>query len=108
MTFAYGAIPVRAPQFEFVLGLFFVNFDCILRIYFCFSHHTVFTIGTLFSTVTKNIGYVWRGHQGEGDKPQTVPGPPPPPGFEIPGSATDSSTEYLMPTSPEVFKAFKF
>ena len=31
----------------------FINFDCITRINFHCSHHTVLTICTLFSTVTK-------------------------------------------------------
>ena len=44
-----------------------VNFDCIIRLYFNFSHHTMFTICTLFSSLTTKYGYVWRGHQ---DKPQ--------------------------------------
>lgn len=38
---------------EFFGGLFFVNFDRITRIYFYFSHHTVFTICSLFSSVIK-------------------------------------------------------
>ena len=48
----------RAPL-KIVWGLFFINFDCLTRIYFHCSHHTVLTICTLFSTVTKKKkGYV--------------------------------------------------
>ena len=39
--------------------LFFVNFHCIIRKYFDFSLHAVFTICILFDTLlTKTLGYV--------------------------------------------------
>ena len=41
----------RAPL-KIVGGLFFINFDCITRIYFHCSQHTVLAICNLFSTVT--------------------------------------------------------
>ena len=67
--------PVRrapAPLFEFFGGLFFVNFDCKTRIYFYCGHHKLFTIWTLFFTVTKNIGYVWIGHQYKSQTPKIL------------------------------------
>ena len=46
-----GATGAR-PLFELFLGLVFVNFDCITRIYFNSIHHTMFIICTLFFTFT--------------------------------------------------------
>ena len=46
----------RAPPCLKFLGVVFVNFECKTRINFYCGHHTVFTICTLFSTVTKTIG----------------------------------------------------
>ena len=40
------------PCLKFFWGFVFVNFDCITRIYFNCSHHTMFTKCTLFSTLT--------------------------------------------------------
>ena len=54
-------------------GFVFVNFDCKTGIYFYCGHHTVFTIMcTLFSTVTKTIGYVWMGHQSKSQTPKIL------------------------------------
>ena len=40
------------PIFRIFWGVVFVNFNCIICIYFNCSHHTMFTIFTLFSTLT--------------------------------------------------------
>ena len=42
----------RAPLFENFLGLVFVNFDSITRMYFHCSEHAVLTISILSSTLT--------------------------------------------------------
>ena len=43
----------RAPlRLKKSWGLFFVNFDCITRIYFNYNQHTMFTTCMLFSTLT--------------------------------------------------------
>ena len=74
--------------FESFGGLFFVNFDCITRVYFYCSHHTVLTIRTVFSTVTKNIGYV-KGDIKTNPRPQKLyRAGTAPPVFEILRSAT--------------------
>ena len=67
-----GAPGVR-PTFEFFGGFVFVNLDCKTHIYFYCGHHTVFTICSLFSTVTKTIGYVWMGHQNKPQTPKILP-----------------------------------
>ena len=77
----------RGPPYLNFFGL--LIFDCITRIYFCCSHHTMFKIFTLLSTITKtqgmyegNINTIPRSHS-------IASGPRTPPVFKIPGSATD-------------------
>ena len=72
-------IQYRRPWFEYFLGFVFVNVDCITRIYFDFSQHTMFKLCILFTTLaTKKIGFVWRGiRTNPGPKSSTAPGPAP-------------------------------
>ena len=77
-----------ATLFENVLGLFFVNFDCITRIYFNCSEHAMFTIRILFTTlIIKTFVYV-KGHQNNPHTPRILPRRDYAPGLEISGSAT--------------------
>ena len=80
----------RAHMFEISWGFVFVNFDCITRIYyFNCSHHTMFAICTLFSTLTtKHIGYVWMDIKTNPRSQKFYRAGTAPAGFEIPGSVT--------------------
>ena len=53
----------RAPQFEKKLRFAFANFDCITRIYFDFSQHTMFTISILFTSLLQKHSICVKGHQ---------------------------------------------
>ena len=58
--------------------------DCITRINSNCSHHTMFTICTLFSTLTTKHRVCVKGASKQTSNPIGTA----PPGFEIPGSAT--------------------
>ena len=60
--------PGRPPVLKKNWGLFFVNFDCITRIYFDFSQHTMFTICILFTTLITKHRVCVKGHK---KNPQT-------------------------------------
>ena len=77
------------------LGVVFVNFDCITRIYFNYNQHTMFTICLLFSKLTTK-------RKGICEK-ETFPRPQKfyrdgtaPPGFLIPGPAPDRYINTLI------------
>ena len=86
------ALRARAPLFEIFWGFVFVNFDCITRNNINCCRHTMLTICTLFSTLTTKHRVCVKGASKETSDPKnsTATGPRPPPGFEIPGSATDT------------------
>ena len=63
----------RAPLFKIYLGFIFVNFDCITRIKFNYSYHTLFTIFISFSTLTKKHKVCVKGHQIKPQTPRILP-----------------------------------
>ena len=54
--------PPPRPPFEIFIQFVLVTFDRITHIYFNWSHHTMFTIYTSFSTLNIKHRYVWREH----------------------------------------------
>ena len=80
----------RAPLFGFYLGGVFVNFDYTTRLLSYCSHHTLFTICTLFSTLTTKHKVCVKGTSKQPQTPRILPRRDRAPGFEIPGSAIDT------------------
>ena len=64
----------RTPLFDFFFwGGVFVNFDYITLILSNCSHHTMFTICTLFSSLTAKHRVCVKGHQNKPKTPRILP-----------------------------------
>ena len=70
----------RAPLFEHFWEFVFENFDCITRIFFSCSQHTMFTICISFSTLATITYILCEGASKQSPDPtnSTAPGPRPP------------------------------
>ena len=71
--------PPPLPLFKFIFEFVFVTFDCITRIYFNCSHHKMFRICPLFSTLTTKHRVCVKGASKQTSDPKnsTAPGPRP-------------------------------